>query len=584
MLFSDATVSPIDPFPFIPLSIRQEEVVILILIMSASGISLASLLPAPSQNSWDRDEERARQREEEDGQQESTSTAVATFVKTAPPYGNRKGFIPRVPGDFGDGGAFPEIHVAQYPMDLGRPDTQGGAGSKKSNALAVQLDATGKVKYDLIARQGHAKDRVVYSKFTDLLPKEITDEDEAELQRPDEEMIRETTESTRLALEKLTSSKISASMPVRAADKQAPAQYIRYTPAQQGAAFNSGAQQRVIRMVEAQRDPMSPPRFKISSKVPRGPPSPPAPVMHSPTRKTTVKEQQDWKIPPCISNWKNQKGYTIPLDKRLAADGRGLQQVHINEGFSKLAESLFIADRKAREAVEARANLEKKLAAKKKEENESKLRELAQKAREERAGLRTKTKGDDELEREELRRDRHQERARQRNIERAAPERRSKLNRERDISEQIALGMPAKSGGGGGGEAAFDARLFNQSGGMNSGFEDDEGYNVYTQAWRSESSAGQIYRPSKNIDKDNYGGEDLDELRKTSRFVPDKEFSGTDRSGGAGSSRSGPVQFEKEEDPFGLDQFLDTAKRASNKRSSGGGDDDRSKKRSRRDY
>ena len=45
-------------------------------------------------------------------------------------------------------------------------------------------------------------------------------------------------------------------------------------------------------------------------------------------------------------------------------------QVHINEGFSKLAESLFIADRKAREAVEARANLEKKLASKKKEENE----------------------------------------------------------------------------------------------------------------------------------------------------------------------------------------------------------------------
>ena len=91
-------------------------------------------------------------------------------------------------------------------------------------------------------------------------------------------------------------------------------------------------------MVESQRDPMSPPRFKINKKIPRGPPSPPAPVMHSPTRKVTVKEQQDWKIPPCISNWKNAKGYTIPLDKRLAADGRGLQQNHINENFSKLAE------------------------------------------------------------------------------------------------------------------------------------------------------------------------------------------------------------------------------------------------------
>ena len=39
----------------------------------------------------------------------------------------------------------------------------------------------------------------------------------------------------------------------------------------------------------------------------------------------SVGAAQDWKIPPCISNWKNAKGYTIPLDKRLAADGRGLQ-------------------------------------------------------------------------------------------------------------------------------------------------------------------------------------------------------------------------------------------------------------------
>merc|ERR1719400_2241679 len=68
-----------------------------------------------------------------------------------------------------------------------------------------------------------------------------------------------------------------------------------------------------------------------------------------------------------------------------------------------------------------------------------------------------------------------------------------------------------------------------------------------------------------------YGGQEvLDELRKTNRFVPDKEFSGTDRTT---AGRSGPVQFEKDEDdPFGLDQFLDTAKRASNGRSSDGAD------------
>lgn len=147
----------------------------------------------------------------------------------------------------------------------------------------------------------------------------------------------------------------------------------------------------------------------------------------------TVKEQKEWKIPPCISNWKNAKvlenisrnfaffsytsiswngeineteshlfegyrnfllwfqGYTIPLDKRLAADGRGLQQVHINENFAKLAEALYIADRKAREAVEMRAQLEKKLAQKEKEKKEDHLRQLAQKAREERAGLKSAT-------------------------------------------------------------------------------------------------------------------------------------------------------------------------------------------------
>ena len=45
------------------------------------------------------------------------------------------------------------------------------------------------------------------------------------------------------------------------------------------------------------------------------------------------------------------KGYTIPLDKRLAADGRGLQDPHINDKFAKLAEALYIADRKVGKIV-----------------------------------------------------------------------------------------------------------------------------------------------------------------------------------------------------------------------------------------
>lgn len=203
-------------------------------------------------------------------------------------------------------------------------------------------------------------------------------------------------EKTRKQLEAIVSAKIQAAMPVKAAEKQAPAQYIRYTPASQttvsnvegeGGAFNSGASQRIIRMVEVQRDPMSPPRFKINKKLPKGPPSPPAPVLHSPTRKVTVKEQQEWKIPPCISNWKNPKGYTIPLDKRLAADGRGLQTVHVNENFSKFADALYIAERKAREAVEMRIKVEQSVAQKEKAKKEEELTKLANQIREQRSGV-----------------------------------------------------------------------------------------------------------------------------------------------------------------------------------------------------
>ena len=62
--------------------------------------------------------------------------------------------------------------------------------------------------------------QIVFSKFTDLLPSEVTNEDDPELQKPDEETIMSTTEKTRQALEKLTQGKIAAAMPVRHADKQ----------------------------------------------------------------------------------------------------------------------------------------------------------------------------------------------------------------------------------------------------------------------------------------------------------------------------------------------------------------------------
>ncbi|KAJ0698544.1 putative SKI-interacting protein, SKIP [Helianthus annuus] len=144
---------------------------------------------------------------------------------------------------------------------------------------------------------------------------------------------------------------------------------IKYKPLEQSAAFNSGAKERIVRLVEMRVDPLEPPKFK-HKRVPKANGSPPVPVMHSPPpRPVTVKDQRDWKIPPCISNWKNPKGYTIPLDKRLsvATDGRGLQEVQNSDNFAKFYEALYVAEQQASEAISMRAKVQKEMMLKEKE-------------------------------------------------------------------------------------------------------------------------------------------------------------------------------------------------------------------------
>lgn len=61
--------------------------------------------------------------------------------------------------------------------------------------------------------------QIIYSKLTDLLPAEVVAEDDPSLERPSEDEVRDTTEKTRLALERLTHTKIAAAMPVRCAER-----------------------------------------------------------------------------------------------------------------------------------------------------------------------------------------------------------------------------------------------------------------------------------------------------------------------------------------------------------------------------
>ncbi|KAF9937052.1 mRNA splicing protein [Mortierella alpina] len=534
------------------------------------------LLPAP-----------VHQHPGQDYDQQQYSGTLTAPVARIPPYGQRSGWKPKKPEDFGDGGAFPEIHTAQYPLDMGRKKK---STTKAGSTIALQVDGQGNVAYDAIAKRGHSSKQIVQSQFKDLVPlNERADVGEISLSRPSEEEVQETADRTRAALEKISKTKITAAQPKSVVSNNKPGAptYIRYTPANQSASAE-GVNQRVIRMVEMPVDPMEPPKHH-HKKVPRGPPSPPPPVLHSPPRKVTAKEQADWVIPPCISNWKNAKGYTIPLDKRLAADGRGLQEVHINDNFAKLSEALALASRHAQDEVRQRGLMQQKVAQKEKEAKEQNLRALAQRARDERAGIVSSSapadqdkkahveSGSDESgsddeddeakqraarERDALRKERAQEREKDLRMSRMGAEQKAKVmakSEGRDISEKIALGLakPTQSK-----DSMYDSRLFNQSQGLDSGFKDDEAYSVYDKPMFTHPGSS-VYRPKRAGDdagNDEVGTEDdINRALASERFGSAgisgsaRGFSGTE--GGRNMKRDGPVAFEKEADIFGLDEF-----------------------------
>jgi SNW domain-containing protein 1 len=140
-----------------------------------------------------------------------------------PPYLHRRNFIPRNPEDFGDGGAFPEIHIAQFPLNLGKP------GATSSAIVSVDVDEKGEVRYDAIVRQGGNKEKQVQSTL-DFIKERKGDEDLVALPAEDEE--EKTAERTRLALEGILEGKIKKSKPSTLSNPAAPEEptYIRYTP------------------------------------------------------------------------------------------------------------------------------------------------------------------------------------------------------------------------------------------------------------------------------------------------------------------------------------------------------------------
>ncbi|KAF5628051.1 uncharacterized protein FTJAE_9019 [Fusarium tjaetaba] len=588
--------------------------------MASIAGSLQAALPKPKYTGEDEEPPvRAQQRGVRivgPGQLDETQLVLK---RSGPPaYGQRSGWRPRSQEDFGDGGAFPEIPIAQYPLEMGKK------GGNSSNALAIQVDSEGKVKYDAIARQGHSENRIVHTSFKELIPlRQRADAGEIDLSRPDKESVEATTERTKNALAALVSGAVAAQKPKNVnIGQRKDATFVRYTPANQ-MGDNSKKQDRIMKIVERQRDPMEPPKFK-HKKIPRGPPSPPPPVMHSPPRKLTAEDQEMWRIPPPISNWKNPKGFTVPLDKRLAADGRGLQDIAISDGHARFAEGLKMAERHARDEVQKRAMMQQRLAEKEKLQKEDTLRELAQKARADRAAAgrgrrdsrdsgdsrdsrsrsrsysysesdRSDSEDEEVRERVKARQEKQREEERKLRQNRMGAERRAQVmarEQGRDISEKIALGLakPTQSK-----ETMYDSRLFNQTSGFDSGINEDNPYDK--PLFAAQDAINSIYRPRANVDDDDdgeAGDREMAKIQKSSRFgealgkgtfkgAADAEVSfhfyiapSKTLLTSSTQAREGPVQFEKDAgDPFNVDKFLsEVDQNSSSKRGFGLQDED----------
>lgn len=133
-----------------------------------------------------------------------------------------------------------------------------------------------------------------------------------------------------------------------------------------------------IQIKNYQQDPMLPPKHKLRKNRPTEP-SPPPPILKSNNSEKLSKEEQDkWKIPSVISNWQNNQGFTISLEKRmLAATSNETPEVNLNK-LADLSSALESADKQAREDIKARNELRQQQVEQQQREKELKLQELAE--------------------------------------------------------------------------------------------------------------------------------------------------------------------------------------------------------------
>ncbi|CAA9986662.1 pre-mRNA-processing protein 45, putative [Plasmodium knowlesi strain H] len=436
--------------------------------------------------------------------------------------------------DFQGGGAYPEIHVNQYPNNLGLPEGAGGGKGAQRNIVLKYLDEDNNVKYDnLISEDIHIYNKEIEEiepneNIQKIRKKKILSDpkdkeekfNELAISKPNEEEEKEIINNTRKSIEQMLHEKLNKSIANKKEDK-----FFRYIPQNK---LNANLEERIIKVVHKTVDPLDVSKFK-HKKLPNVKNSPDYPLLRSPTRKINKEEEDNWKIPPCVSNWKNNKGYNIPLDKRIQSDNKKLNQVEVNENFAHLSEYLYVAEKKAREEIKMRNSIIKQKKLKEKEEKENVLRNLAIQARKEKGLAQTQSSSIINERKREIERDYRIEK----NLKKM------KNYENRLIEEQLALNKVNVSKN----NNIHDVSLFNINNQNDDGknqlsANDDELYQIYDTSLFNAKQSNNIYKFSN------------ERVKKTLQKMETTQ------------SSSEPVKFIKDiSDPFGLDSLLSQAKK-----------------------
>ena len=232
-----------------------------------------------------------------------------------------------------------------------------------------------------------------------------------------------------------------------------------------------------------------------------------------------------------------------------------------SEKFSKFADVLYVTEKQARKEIEERNKLQESIKMNDNLKKEQELSEAAKEAREKKIALAvsnissvltTKTDDteillgkkahriEDSISDQKLE-DEKQERNKLRNI------RKREIERDR----RIALGQaqPTK-------ETMVDERLYNQVTGLETGFKDEEDYDLYDKPLFVDRTNASIYRNVKansNIDNDDKGN-DISESKKLMEKIYKRGnmFEGADISNAQGGKK---IEFESNKEEYGLNNI-----------------------------